>query len=125
MKRSPMRRRRGEARNSYARRARDFPFMAWIKAQRCLVSTLDPDHVCNGRSEADHIGDIGVRGLGMKCSDRETLPLCPSAHRDRHGKRGFFAGWSTADMRAWADEQIAKYQQLYADHLSGTGIELF
>lgn len=31
-----------------------------------------------GISEAAHVGE---RGLGQKCSDRETIPLCVEHHR--------------------------------------------
>jgi hypothetical protein len=115
MARTPMRRSRGDDRNSYARRDRDFPYMGFIKTQRCVVAELDPTHVCDGPSEADHIGGIGERGKGMKCPDDETIPLCPSAHRDRGGRAGYFEGWSTVDMRAWADTQIARYQLRYRE----------
>ncbi len=41
---------------------------------------LDAYIVLNPRrqSEAAHVGE---RGLGQKCSDRETIPLCAAHHR--------------------------------------------
>lgn len=35
-------------------------------------------NAANGATEAAH---VGLRGLGQKCSDRETIPLCATHHR--------------------------------------------
>ena len=51
------------------------------------------------RSEAAHVGD---RGLGQKCSDRETIPLCAEHHRTgpaAHHKLG---------KRFWAHHRLDK-----------------
>jgi hypothetical protein len=108
-----MRRRRGDDRNSYARRPRNFPLMGWVRTQPCRVSELDPSHRCEGPVQADHIGEIGTRGGGRKCSDDETIPLCMSAHADRGARSGFFAGWSTERLRSWADAETARYRETY------------
>jgi hypothetical protein len=46
--------------------------MAWIASLRCVVCGAWPVEVAH----------VGARAYGQKCSDRETLPLCPSCHRE-------------------------------------------
>lgn len=113
--RKPMRRRTGDARNSYARRERDFEYMAFVKTMPCALSG-ESGHRCDGASEADHAGDVGVRGLGAKADDRTCIALCPGGHRERTERRGYFAGMDTLAMRAWTEAQIARHQAAYAEH---------
>jgi hypothetical protein len=118
MRRTPMRRRPKST--SYARRERDFGFMGWIKTQRCDVAdrTEEPGwSPCEGVTEADHAGDIGVRGLGMKAADDTCVPLCTKHHRERTEYKGFFHGFLTFELREYMDSRIRHYQAMYAEHL--------
>jgi hypothetical protein len=71
-------------------RKRDREYMAWIASLPCIVcyaSYYFPVWALhewpNGKEcmpvEVAHVGD---RGLGAKCSDRETIPLCAQHHRE-------------------------------------------
>lgn len=52
--------------------ARDLSYLRWIRTLPCAVCDL------TRWIEAAHIGE---RGLGRKCPDRQTIPLCPFHHR--------------------------------------------
>lgn len=67
----------------------DEQYKAWIRKQPCI---------CCGTRRYVEAAHVGTRGLGMKCSDYETIPLCswhhvqgPEAHHVL-GKR-FFEYW--------------------------------
>ncbi len=74
---------------------KDPKYLAFIAQQPCFIcsTTLERDRKRKtpafclypelwmyqvGRTEVAHVGD---RGLGQKCSDRETLPICERHHR--------------------------------------------
>ncbi len=95
-----------------ARRGRliDEAYKSWIREQPCCI--------CYARSqdqkthtESAHVGD---RGLGQKCSDRETLPICEFHHTAgsfAHHKLGVHF-WTFHSLDR--DKLIAKYQEAYA-----------
>ncbi len=56
---------------------RDVKYLNWIRSFMCLVCRNSPLPQ-SSRTEAAHVGE---RGLGQKCSDRETIPLCALHHR--------------------------------------------
>jgi hypothetical protein len=47
-------------------------------AYRAFIRTLPC--VCCGSRRYIECAHVGSRGLGQKCSDYETLPLCPAHH---------------------------------------------
>lgn len=54
-------------------READPKYLRWIRSQPCAV--------CGSvYTEAAH---VGPRGFGIRCNDRETIPLCPGHHRTR------------------------------------------
>lgn len=85
---------------------RDAGYMDRVRGLACCARDL-PGARCAGPMEADH---AGVRGLGQKCSDDQTIPLDRQCHRDRTDLTGPFRGWDRARMRAWLDAQIATTQ---------------
>ncbi len=87
-------------------RVRDREHLLWVKSLPCMVG-MDIGRICEGWSEADH---AGKRGMGQKCSDYETIPLCVTHHRERTDGTGHFKGWNKARMRSWLDRQIALVQ---------------
>lgn len=93
----------------YARRPRDKDFMAFVAKQPCALSFTKK---CCGRVQVDH---VGVRGLGQKSRDDETIPLCTGHHGERTDYRGHFKGWNGQQMREWCDSFIHYYQRLYRD----------
>jgi hypothetical protein len=71
----------GRQRSLIPRRTRrkiDKPYLDFIRSLCCVVCQIRQCIEWSSRTEAAH---VGVRGLGQKCSDRETIPLCPAHHR--------------------------------------------
>lgn len=85
-------------------RDEDSAFLAFIRSLPCVICRR------TFRVEAAHVGQ---RGLGQKCSDRETIPLCAFHHREgkhahhRLGKN-FWTYWNLDRYGI-----IAKYQRAY------------
>ena len=64
------------------------------------------EHYCFGPIQVAH---LGVKpGLGLKCPDDETGPLCMGLHSDFDQHRGAFMGWTREERRSWADEVIRR-----------------
>lgn len=85
-------------------------FLDWVKTQLCCARFISP---CAGPIDPHHAGRRP--GTGMKAADRTAIPLC----RRHHGQVETLAGlpfrlWTKAFRRAWADEQIAHTQALFA-----------
>jgi Putative HNHc nuclease len=40
--------------------------------------------VCCGRTRGVQAAHVGSRGMGQKCSDLETIPLCDFHHKEQH-----------------------------------------
>lgn len=55
----------------------DEPYLRWLRSLSCVVCGLR-----KGRSSWPHVeaAHVGPRGLGIKCHDREALPLCVWHH---------------------------------------------
>jgi len=119
--RTPVRRQRpGPPRKG---RDHDNKYLAWIRTIPCLLCDdyslwklkwgAYTDQV---RSEAAH---VGRRGLGQKCSDRQTIPLCGEHHRfgsDSHhvlGKKF----WEHHDLHR--DLLIAELNTRYEEQFLG------
>jgi hypothetical protein len=106
VKRTPLQRRtRLRSRRPTARRServRDLDYMDRVRALPCAARDLSP---CSGPIEADHAAK--KRGMGSKCNDDDTIPLCSGHHSARHGFQTPFRAWTAPTMRAWLDEQIA------------------
>jgi hypothetical protein len=134
---SRVRRKANEAANKRERRARrktngkwplrDAKYLAWIRKLPCVCcwpktwrSGEIPELLERGwkfrdrgkdsPSEAAHVGE---RGMGQKCSDRETIPLCSTHHR--LGRDAVHRiGWRFWRYHALdRDALIAELNQLY------------
>ncbi len=77
-------------------------------------------HWCMGRIEVCHEGRTG-KGMGTRCPDSETIPMCTSLHRQWTEHRGWFAGWTKEQRCEWADARIAETTALYLSHGSRRG----
>lgn len=66
------------------------------------------DRRCSGPIQVCHLGP--KPGMGMKCPDDETGPMCLLLHTDFDQHKGVFAGWSRSERREWADGIIAACQ---------------
>ena len=54
-------------------------YLAFIRSKPCCVCAAHPP------SQAHHESITG-RGMGIKCSDIETVPLCATCHGECHSK---------------------------------------
>ena len=52
-------------------------YLRWIRTLPCAVCWQWQIR----RLEPSEVAHVGSRGLGQKCSDTETIPLCPHHHR--------------------------------------------
>jgi len=77
-------------------------------------------HRCEGRIEVCHEGRTG-KGMGTRCPDSETIPMCTALHRHWTDHSGWFAGWTKEQRRDWADARIAETTALYLSHGSRRG----
>lgn len=74
-----------------ARRLKDAAYLAHVRRQPCLVPG------CPARpTEAHH---FGLRGLGQKCPDSESAPLCGNHHRAWWHDRGHLPGMTSAESK--------------------------
>lgn len=64
---------------------------------------------CSGAMHAHHAGRRP--GVGLKCSDFETVPLCAAHHDALHGLRNEFKDWDKARLRRWSSARIAETQR--------------
>lgn len=55
----------------------DREYLAFIASLRCAVCAL----IRAPQTTRTEVAHVGERGLGQKCSDRETAPLCCYHHR--------------------------------------------
>jgi len=99
--------------------ARDPKYLAWIRTLPCVC--CDPPGVLAelfpGRGIPDQypteVAHVGDRGLGQKCSDLQTIPLCAYHHRtgpESHHRLGnrFWSKWGINK-----EELIANLNQRY------------
>ncbi len=70
----------------YAKRPRDFAFMAWIKFQQCIV--CESQHQPNFNAVYAH--HAGHRAFARKADDRTCIPLC-WRHHDRGSSQSIHA----------------------------------
>jgi hypothetical protein len=62
------------------KRVQDKKYLEWMRLHLCLV---ERNFICTGQTVAHH---ISTGGMGTKCSDYETAPLCHEHHREIHDK---------------------------------------
>lgn len=86
-------------------------YLAWVRNLPCVVCRIwKLTRFEYGKIEAAH---VGARGLGRKCSDIETIPLCAHHHRtgpQSHHSLGrrFWTFWRINRI-----ETIREYQEQY------------
>lgn len=79
---------------------RDKKYLAWIRTLPCLVCQSTPVHP---HHEGSH-------GMGIKTSDRNTLPLCHTHHQERHD-RGKVTFWGSIDTALIIERLIKVYEE--------------
>ncbi len=109
--RTPIKRKRpGKPRRG---RIIDEDYKAFIAAQRCCICALY-NHGDQAQLTPTEVAHVGVRGLGQKCSDRETIPLCAYDHREGSNSHHVLGKAFWAHHGLDRDKLIAKYQEAYA-----------
>lgn len=87
------------------RPVRDPEYLKWLAGCQCCVPG------CNySPCEAGHVGRTG-KGIAVKASDHEALPICFRHHRKYH-LRGHL--WFAREYRVSFEKQITKYRRMYA-----------
>ena len=86
----------------------DEPYKSWIRLLPCVVCFTWRFRIAgySGMVECAHVGE---RGLGQKCHDRQTLPLCVFHHRT--GPHSAHA----IGKRFWGYWKLDRFE-LIADH---------
>jgi uncharacterized Zn finger protein (UPF0148 family) len=104
--RSPIRKR---ARKYQVISPEDIERLAWLRTLPCCA----PGHEnCPGPVGVHH--DTQHRAKGKKSPHSRGMPMCTDSHVfGFHANAGPFKGWKKAQLRAWQDEQVAKYQALW------------
>lgn len=67
--------------------------LAWIRTLPCVIRDAD----CEGNIEAAHVRAGTDGGMGLKPSDKHSVPLCSWHHFTQH---------VTGELRFWADYGI-------------------
>lgn len=69
---------------------RDPAYLRWIRTLRCYLCARSDAQMIDAfkrmglpflQREPTEAAHVGQRGIGQKCSDRETIPLCAHHHR--------------------------------------------
>lgn len=125
LRKTPLRRKtrlRPIGKGKYARRPRNHDYMDFIRWCECILKYVDGASPCDGRMEADHAGARGgapdAGPAQRKTDDTTCIPACHGHHGERTDSRGYYKGWGAAKMRAFCDEKIHFYRNLY-DNLIG------
>jgi hypothetical protein len=56
-----------------------------------------------------HSKDGGGKGMALKVSDAETIPLCVWCHHDFHTASGEFKGWDKEKRHSWQDTMVKRF----------------
>lgn len=122
--------RRKRARISGRQPARDKQFREFVRIHPCAACQRKCRECqsrrypvgCIGRGEcvgvpvdAAHIGSTG-KGMGQKCSDEETAPLCRPHHEEQHkiGLEAFQKKYGL-NLLAIAAELVKRYREEYPE----------
>jgi hypothetical protein len=90
---------------------KDPVFLAWVRTRPCVAAYLGR---CRGAIQAHH---AGARGLGQKCRDDESIPLCDGHHDLFHDGpvSDWPACWATREERRdWIRMTISLTQAAFA-----------
>ena len=87
----------------------DLAYLRWLRSLPCAIPGCSA-----GIVEAAH---IGPRGFGVRCSDREAIPLCAGHHRTRLDAHHVLGRkfWIYHDFNRWT--LIRQYQALYVEQV--------
>ena len=63
--------------------------LMYVSSHECCLNLISPD-ICQGNVQAHHLLKPydGVRGMGMRATDNNTIPLCYYHHSQLHNVHG-------------------------------------
>lgn len=114
MRRSPLKRhtpmkRGGRIRWKPPRRLKrpgsDPAYLAAVRTLPCAARSIPVATPCRGPMDPHHAGRRP--GVGLKCDDKDAIPMCRGHHEDVEHLTGMFRHWTKPVRLAWYDEQIA------------------
>ena len=75
--------------NFKIKRIKSKKFLEYLSNQKCCLSSFST-YPCNGNVQAHHLLKPyeGARGMGMRSSDNNAVPLCYSHHAQLHDNFG-------------------------------------
>jgi len=85
--------------------------LIFVSNQTCCLTSVSADW-CNGNVQAHHLLKpySGKRGMGMKASDNNVVPLCYSHHAELHDKNGDEDSfWTTYNLSEDYGREVAEY----------------
>lgn len=88
----------------------DPAYLAFVRQLPCCAPGVRP---CESPTPQHAHHSTGA-GMGLKSSDRETMPLCWFHHAEFHQGNGAFELWSRDDRRVFQSEQVERVQRAYA-----------
>lgn len=104
---TPINRKRSQPRRG---RVYDPQYLDFIRRLQCVVCSQGEIRLTTFPSEAAHVGE---RGLGQKCSDRETVPLCARHHRSGNDSQHSMGARFWSHFELDKDALIARLNDLY------------
>ena len=92
------------------KRIKNKKFLEYVSHQDCCLSSHS-SHICHSNVQAHHLLKPydGVRGMGMRASDNNSVPLCYYHHallHDSHGNEDMF--WTSFGLSEDFGREIAK-----------------
>lgn len=87
------------------KRPEDTDYKTFIRSLPCLI--------CGKNGSVHHHESLEGSGMGMKCNDKEAIPLCVECHHQRHhiGRSTFYG---KHDLNYY--DEVIRYQLLYDNH---------
>lgn len=83
-------------------------YLQWLRGRPCFLAGHRNGGCGEGNPprrspvEAAHVDHGGDKGVGTKCSDRWSIPLCQRHHDEQHGRIGEFrqrGGWKSFELK--------------------------
>tara|TARA_Y100001972_G_scaffold16174_2_gene17455 strand:+ start:2070 stop:2402 length:333 start_codon:yes stop_codon:yes gene_type:complete len=92
------------------KRIKNKKFLEFVSKHECCLSAHS-SYPCHANVQAHHLLKPydGVRGMGMRASDNNSVPLCYYHHallHDSHGNEDMF--WESFDLSADFGRNVAK-----------------
>lgn len=79
---------------------RDKKYLAFIRTEQCCICGNHHD------IEAHH---VFTGGMGIKCNDTDTVPLCSICHLSVHNKHGKSGNWTPEKLTFMLEHYRSKY----------------